>query len=337
MNQSKEALIYLFAFLMVLFLIPSSSHASGFLNNLLNNKTVGNIVNKVENKYDHHGSSSNTSPRPSSSTSTSGNGVVLHESAPPMKLAHTGGALDILGVSLGMTMEEANRALKSHYKIRAHAVNGTFIRYQYKSIMLKSAPYTSSIMEHITKNATNEITTAYLGTPAIGSTVMEIQRSIVYHNTMTAPTITGIETALDNKYGPGTRVEKTPGYSPVTNEKIWIFGKHGLIRSVKQPLSQYAPCIGFKINLQPDRYNEPTGLENIKLKAGSDAYSAGQYACVDASYSPASSDTSRVGTLIITVKSPALQVQDINQTLKQMRSAALASYKTEAKPETPTL
>lgn len=257
----------------------------------------------------------------------------LRRSASPIRTKYSRVSPDILGLRPGMGVKAVEDAMAHNYKMKPMPSSAKAY-FSYRTITMWSRPFIAELSD---QNGQNDHIRVYFGTQATGNTVVGIKRVVKFRDSLTAPTMKGIVSDLDRKYGPPTTPPGNLRGAPWI-EMNWVFGTHGLRK--KPCPGNSCPCISNIRNISNDvgigflgGISMASYLQLDQSYAPVTPWSQGEYECVYAFAEGAYHDTSRVSQLEVVINDPADQMLMLKQTRKQLYPTAVAAYNKVAKPQ----
>lgn len=252
--------------------------------------------------------------------------MTLKQTVKPIHYAYPGVSLDVVGLELGMTPQQAVKALASYTKANPNITNGT-VGAQYKDVSVTSQKFKSEIS---VDNGDHDEIYIYFGGPVFGNRSLSIKREISFPNPKTAPTLKAVIAALKKKYGAVTKTS----ISPTPSTMLWVFGQHELKASCSQSADQYCNAISQMFDVA-GVYTYSPGQKNGGVdNPGQKSRSSGNYVYIEADISAQSSDPSRISDLTVSLTDQRGEADTFDATMQQMYAAAVAAYG-KNKPEAP--
>jgi len=243
-----------------------------------------------------------------SSTASRADETNVVQSASPVVHKYEGHATDVLGISTGMSLEDARRRIVAEYGADPIETK-TKLSIQYRSIPMNTQEFVSQLQA----NKGRDSITVYLGTPATGGAVVGITRNVQYDDPVTAPLIDSVFGQLDEKYGK----ESTPSrFGNGLIRTVWIFGPDTELSCQQWSCGDASPS-----------------LDPGSLQAYTYVLSQGKQFRIMADVFPAQQDHTRVNQLTITVDDVASKALTLKEALKQLQAAAEAAYAKNATPQ----
>ncbi len=250
--------------------------------------------------------------------------VTIKQTAKPFVYQYPGVSLDILGLKLGMSVQQAEKVLAAYSKNKP-VISKKSLSLSYKTASVSSQYF---IWKIAVDNGQGGGITLFFGSPATGNNLLHIDLKMVFPDAKKAPTLKATDAALYKKYGPAT---KTPA-SPTDTYIQWVFGQHNLKKSC--PKADDSHCDAVNFYNDPGAYaffgyaNDPTGdptLSTLYRKSNA----LGNYVDVEAQIQSASEDASRVANVYLSLNDQAEAAITSDLALKQLQTAARAVYAKE--------
>ncbi len=244
--------------------------------------------------------------------------VTIKQTAKPFVYQYPGVSLDILGLKLGMSVQQAEKVLAAYSKNKPMIFKKSLLL-SYKTVRVSSQNF---IWKIAVDNGQGGGITLFFGSPATGNKLLHIDLTMDFPDATKAPTLKATDAALYKKYGPAT---KTP-VAPTDTYIQWLFGQHNLKKSC--PYVDDIPCGAVNFGNDPGEYaffgydNDPTAAATYYGKS----YALGNYVDVEAEIHPAGEDASRVGGIYLSLNDQAQSAITTNLAQKQLQTAALAAY-----------
>lgn len=249
--------------------------------------------------------------------------MTLKQAVKPIHYAYPGVSLDIIGLKLGMTPQQAEKVLTTYTKASPNIDTGT-VEGDYKDVSVTSQKFMSDIS--VNKSDYDRISISF-GGPVFGDRLVSIKRDITFPNPQTAPTLKAVIAALNKKYGATTKTS----ISPTPSTMLWIFGKNKLKASCSQSDDQYCNANSQMFDVT-GVYTYSSGQENPNPEQQS--RESGNYVYIEADITAQSSDPSRISELTVFLTDQRGEADTFDATMKQMYAAAVAAYN-KNKPEAP--
>ncbi|HYW76795.1 MAG TPA: hypothetical protein VFA48_09240 [Gammaproteobacteria bacterium] len=244
--------------------------------------------------------------------------VTIKQTAKPFVYQYPGVSLDILGLKLGMSVQQAEKVLAAYSKNKPMIFKKSLLL-SYKTVRVSSQNF---IWKIAVDNGQSGGITLFFGSPATGNKLLHIDLTMGFPDATKGPTLKATDAALYKKYGPAT---KTP-VSPTDTYIQWVFGQHNLKKSC--PYVDDIPCDAVNFGNDPGQYaffgydNDPTADPALYRNS----YAYGNYVDVEAAVHPAGEDASRVGSIYLSLNDQAQQAITSDLSQKQLQTAARAAY-----------
>ena len=247
--------------------------------------------------------------------------MTIKQTAKPFVYQYPGVSLDIVGLKLGMSVQQAEKVLAAYSKNKP-GISKKSLSMSYRTAKVSSQYF---IWRIAVDNGQGGGITLFFGSPATGNKLLHIDRKMVFPEATKAPTLKATDAALYKKYGPAT---KTPA-SPTATYIQWVFGQHNLKKSC--PKADDSNCEAVNFFNDPGQFaffgyaNDPTADPTLYRKS----YAFGNYVDVEAQIHSAGADASRVGSIYLSLNDQAEAAITTDLTLKQLQTAARAAYAKE--------
>lgn len=268
-----------------------------------------------------------------SATATAGD-VTIKQTVKPLQYAYPGVSLDILGLKLGMTPDQVEKALAA-YSHNKPTITMAKVQVSYKDVTETSQSFISEIAVAKVKDSNDNIA-VYFGSPATGNEAISINRNIDFPNEKTAPTAGVMIKALEKKYG-GT-ITKAPEL-PVLTFMQWDFDRHNIRTSCPKSSDDYCEADGgpydpwgYNLNYDP-KYDDYYSPARVFRKS----YAFGNYVYIEANLGNNTSASDRLGQISLSLSDQADEAITFNAALKQLQTAAVAAYDKEKPGAAPKL
>jgi len=235
--------------------------------------------------------------------------TTLTETAKPAIRTYAGHAVDVIGISPGMTVAAVTALIQKKDNFAPAATTGN-IGLTYKSISMGSQSYTTELEA----SAPNDDLHVFFGTPSTGNTVVGIDRTITFPDAETAPVLTELEQQVENKYGLQSSSKRNEGYPSL--QENWVFNS----QSLQGCQNSFCPAATAQF--------DPSQMQSY-----ADSTQIGIVLNIEAKFYVSSSDPSRAASLEITIDDEGNKFLTANEAVKQLTAAGEAAYNKEATPQ----
>ena len=239
----------------------------------------------------------------------------LVKSAKSPSRAYINAAIDTLGVRLGMTLGEVKNAIKG-FGGKPHVDEMSLVA-QYRDVSVSSQNFPKSLIAaRFDKNAgISETVTVSFSTPAIGSTVMSIDRTFLFINSLTAPKVEDVVKQLRSKYGQMS-VSKMMEWNPTSRNGYWVYDEKALMTCI----NNFCP---FTVS----------GTNKLGVTLAKKAIEKNAHLQIEVFIAIDTHDLDRVSSMHITLVDNDAIVLSHDEAAKQIEVAAIANYKRRSTPQ----
>lgn len=235
--------------------------------------------------------------------------VILKPVGPPATYHPAGRAIDVLGITPGMTPDAVRAILEKQYGAVDTIQENLGLEYRGVGVA------TQNYITRMTARKGGDDVTVWFATPTTGNAVVEVTRQMTYTAPADAPLLTQVRKDLTDHYG-------EPGFAgpAVGTGEIQL-----MAWSYKgdQPASCKASSCRADFN---------DGLSVADMESYQRAVRRGNDLVIVGMLLASISDSTRVSSVVVTVSDSATKLRTLDAALKQMQEGATEKPKPEAKP-----
>ena len=224
--------------------------------------------------------------------------LTLTLTSPPAAYKPGGRAINVLGITPGMTSDAARKVLEKEY--------GTvFVNQDNLGLADRGASVaTQTFVNRMSANKGADQITVWFGTPTTGNGVVEVTRQVSYPSEADAPTLDKVRSDLIADYG-----------KPGTDDRVFNTGEVQLLawsfKGDKPSACLQASC----------RADLSEGLDVRNIPAYARAVKAGHELTVVAILLAGISDPSHAAGIVVTMSDAATKMKSLESAITQMRTA----------------
>ncbi|HYZ61773.1 MAG TPA: hypothetical protein VE650_04910 [Acetobacteraceae bacterium] len=228
----------------------------------------------------------------------------ITQAAPPAVYKVEGRAIDVLGITPGMTAEQVRPILEKQYGAVQEQTDALGLNY--RGTAVESQKYLVTLRA---RKDDDQIVVRF-GTPATGNAVVEVSRQLAYPNGPAAPAVDAVRESLVKQYGPPS-AQSSPVTSGALTLQDWAYKDNKPVR-----------CANASCRISGSEGMGPQDLESFRR-----AVASGRQLLITATILSSTSDPKRAATTWIVVSDMQTKARTLEEGLKQLQAAASAENK----------
>ena len=241
--------------------------------------------------------------------------MTLTKAASPVAHDFGGHQVDVLGIKLGMTPDEARPILQQYCGEQAPNETQARLGISYNSVTVSSQPFLAQMRCQKSEGWVD----VFFGNPTIGGVVIAMDRQLNFLDEKTAPPMTGLSSTLVAKYGAVSDPQQRQFGGNASTAFFWVYED-----------AQARPCPN---DMCPTIFGDP----QLEANSAPEQLADGIQASVQATVGRASDDASRASYLQLVVVDQRNLVLAAKTANEQLTAAAKTDYKKEAVAQMPKL